>query len=111
MSVRLAVAGHQVVDDSSVACAFDPSSMPTTDIHRIALAFTDALMTQPGEMSTELVEQLRSSYSPEQLVELTLKVLKFNMQKPMVALGIDFTATPELAARFPWAGEASFIAV
>ncbi len=111
MTVRLAVAGHQVIDDNAVACAFDPSAMPTTDIHRAAVAFTDSLMTQPGEMSPELVDQLRSLYSPEQLVELTLKVLKFNMQKPMVALGTDFTATPELAARFPWAGDANFIAV
>ena len=109
--MRLAVAGQQVIDDSAVACAFEPSAVPTSDAHRAALAFTDALMTQPGEMSPELVEQLTSIYSPEQLVELTLKVLKFNIQKAMVALGTDFTATPELAARFPWAGEAGFIAV
>ncbi len=109
--MRLAVAGQQVIDDSAVACAFEPSSAPTDGAHRVALAFTDALMTQPGEMSSELVEQLTSTYRPEQLVELTLKVLKFNMQKTMVALGTDFTATPELAARFPWAGDAGFIAV
>ncbi len=100
-----------MIDDESVACAFEPATVPTDEKHRLALAFTDALMTRPGQISDELVEGLRAAYTAEHLVELTLKVLKFNIQKAMVALGTDFTATSEMAARFPWAGEAGFIAV
>ncbi len=98
-----------MVDEAGAACAFEPALAPADEGHRLALALTDALMTRPGAMPDELVTGLRARFSAEQLVELTLKVMKFNIQKAMVALGTDVEATPEMAARFPWAAEAGFV--
>ena len=62
--------------------------------HRLALALADALMVRPGDLDEATVAALRATYTPEQLVELTLKVLKFNTQKLNVTLG-----TPPLVHR------------
>ena len=98
-----------MVDDTGVACAFEPTPAPPDEGHRLALALTDALMTRPGAMPDDLVARLRAWFTAEQLVELTLKVMKFNIQKAMVALGTDVPATPEMAARYPWSAEAGFV--
>jgi hypothetical protein len=65
----------------------------------------DAVMTQPGQISDQLAAELQKEFSAEELVELTLKVLKFNAQKMMVALGTDFPLTPETVARWNDADE------
>ena len=57
--------------------------------HRAALGLADALMTQPGQLPPELVADLHEHFSDEQLVELTLDVMKWNYQKVPVALGTD----------------------
>ena len=46
-------------------------------------------MTQPGQARAGLREDLARHFTPEQVVELTLDVMKWNYQKVMVALGID----------------------
>jgi hypothetical protein len=63
-------------------------------------------MTRPGGMSDELVAQLHQHFSDEELVELTLKVMKYNIQKVMVALGTDFAATEDDVAR--WGADSQF---
>jgi hypothetical protein len=77
--------------------------------HRLALALADALMVRPGDLDDETVRALRSTYTPEQLVELTLKVLKFNTQKIQVSLGTHhwFTADDLAAAR--WNKDGAFV--
>ncbi len=62
--------------------------------HRVALALADALMTQPGALDDELVGALRREFTDEQLVELTLDVMKWNAQKVPVALGTDVWLRP-----------------
>ncbi|CAB4572306.1 MAG: hypothetical protein ACK5CE_12495 [Actinomycetes bacterium] len=62
--------------------------------HRVALALADALMTQPGALDDELVAALRREFTDEQLVELTLDVMKWNAQKVPVALGTDVWLRP-----------------
>ena len=57
--------------------------------HRAALALADALMTQPSSLSDEMVGELHRHFSDEQIIELTLDVMKWNAQKVAVALGID----------------------
>jgi hypothetical protein len=63
-------------------------------------------MTRPGDMSDDLVDQLHAEFSDEELVELTLKVMKYNIQKVMVALGTDFVATEDDVAR--WSADGQF---
>jgi alkylhydroperoxidase family enzyme len=79
--------------------------------HRLAVAFADALMVRPGDLDDATVAALRATYTPEQLVELTLKVLKFNTQKLNVTLGTHrwFTADDLAAAR--WNQDGAFVAV
>jgi hypothetical protein len=55
-------------------------------------------MTQPGGITTELREQAHRWFSRDELVELTLDVMKWNYQKVSVALGTDAEVKPgELA--------------
>jgi hypothetical protein len=58
----------------------------------------DALMTQPGAITAGLAAQARRWFSRDELVELTLDVMKWNYQKVSVALGSDAEVKPgELA--------------
>lgn len=66
-------------------------------------------MTQPGQISDQLAAELRKEFSPEELVEITLKVMKFNAQKVMVALGTDFPLTQEAVDR--WKDDDEFVVV
>jgi hypothetical protein len=66
-------------------------------------------MTQPGQISDQLAAELRKEFSPEELVEITLKVMKFNAQKVMVALGTDFPLTQETVDR--WKDDDEFVVV
>ena len=53
------------------------------------MAFATQLMTQPNAITEELLTELRSFFSDDQLIELTLDVMKWNYQKVSVALGTD----------------------
>ena len=83
--------------------------MVVDEQHRLALALADALMIRPGDLDDATVAALRAAYTPEQLVELTLKVLKFNTQKLNVTLGTHrwFTADDLAAAR--WNQDGAFV--
>ena len=51
-------------------------------------------MTMPSSLASEVVEELRAHFDDEQLLELTLDVMKWNYQKVAVALGIDDEVRP-----------------
>tara|TARA_B100000676_G_scaffold51753_1_gene50988 strand:+ start:861 stop:1112 length:252 start_codon:yes stop_codon:yes gene_type:complete len=57
--------------------------------HKVAVAFATDLMTQPNSIKQELLEELREFFTDDQLIELTLDVMKWNYQKVSVALGTD----------------------
>ncbi len=57
--------------------------------HAVATAFATGLMTQPNSITQELLEELREFFTYDQLIELTLDVMKWNYQKVSVALGTD----------------------
>jgi hypothetical protein len=67
-------------------------------------------MTQPGQLSEPVLAALREHFTPEQLVELTLKVMKYNIQKVMVALGVDFAVDPAAVRDLAWNPDGSFSA-
>lgn len=66
-------------------------------------------MVRPGDLDDDAVAALHATYTPEQLMELTLKVLKFNTQKLNVTLGTHhwFTADDLAAAR--WNQDGAFV--
>jgi hypothetical protein len=67
-------------------------------------------MTQPGDLSDELVAELRAHFTAEQLVEITLKVMKFNVQKVMVALGTHEWMTAETLDDAKWNADGLYVA-
>jgi hypothetical protein len=69
----------------------------------------DAVMTQPGDLSESLVEALRRHYSDEQLAEIVLKVLKFNVQKVMVALGTHSWMTAADLDQRAWNRDGTYV--
>lgn len=57
--------------------------------HQAALALADAMMTVPSSLPDSVVATLHRLFTDEQLVELTVDVMKWNAQKAAVALGTD----------------------
>ena len=51
-------------------------------------------MTQPSSISADLREELLRHFRPEEVLELTLDVMKWSYQKVAVALGTDAEVTP-----------------
>jgi exo-beta-1,3-glucanase (GH17 family) len=109
MSVRLAVAGTPVITETTAAGILAGDLAVTTQKERVAVAFADELMTQPGLISDELVAELHAHFNDVQLAELTVKILKFNVQKVLVACGHDYTMTPDLLVKAGWGGDGSFV--
>ena len=69
-----------------------------TAAQKVALELADGLMTQPAQVSQDLAERLNLHFSRDQIIELTLDVMKWNHQKVAVALGTDDEIRPgELA--------------
>ncbi len=64
------------------------------DRHKAALRLADAVLTQPREIDDDLVRELRRWFCEDQLVELTVDILKWSFQKVVVALGIDDEVRP-----------------
>lgn len=57
--------------------------------HKAALALTDRIVTQPTEIDPELVGELRAHYSPAEVMEIILDVVRNSSQKVAVALEGD----------------------
>ena len=92
MSVRLAVARDQGLDEEDIAVA--ERGEDADPRHRAARMLADDLMTQPGRMREEDALTLRAAFTPSQIRELTLDVMKWNYQKVSVALGVDDEVRP-----------------
>lgn len=98
MSVRLAVAGTPVMDEADAVKAWERDPEGLDEQCRTAIRFADALMTSPGDLDDDLVTDMRRLFTETQIVELTLKTLKFNMQKATVAAGHDRWITEDTFA-------------
>jgi hypothetical protein len=66
-------------------------------------------MTRPDVLDDATVRALRATFTPEQLTELTLKVLKFNTQKVMVTLGTHHWITPEEIGTLRWNQDGTYV--
>ena len=100
MTTRQAVARHQGLNEDTIAKVERYESSDLPDNHKVALQLTDALMTQPGQIDEALQARLRRHFTDEQILEITLYVMKFNVQKVMVALGTDDEVRPGELAEF-----------
>ena len=92
--MRLAVAKHEGLDEDMVAKIHHYRTSDLPDHQKAALALADALMTQPGDISPDLRAELQRHFTDEQLLEITVDVMKWNYQKVSVALGVDAEVRP-----------------
>ena len=93
-SLRTTTGHNPGVDETMTAKVerYETSDLP--ERHKVALRFTDTMMTQPGEISSELERQLHRHFSDAELLELSLDVMKWNYQKVPVALRTDAEPVP-----------------
>lgn len=91
--MRLAVAKHEGLDEATIADA-DAGGETLDAAQRAAVALAQDMMSRPADISSALGEDLHQHFSDNQLLELTLDVMKWNYQKVSVALGIDDEVRP-----------------
>jgi alkylhydroperoxidase family enzyme len=82
------------LDEATIDGVFTGTTDGFSDSQRAALALADALMTQPSSIGDATVEDLHRHFTEEQIIELTLDVMKWNAQKVAVALGTDTWIRP-----------------
>ncbi len=59
---------------------------------KVALRYTDAFITQPAGAGPRLAADLLAHFSPAEVVELSLDIMKWSTQKIHVTLGLDLMA-------------------
>jgi hypothetical protein len=72
----------------------DYESSDLAERHKVALRLADAMMSQPGSIRPQLRSDGHEHFSDQEILELTLDVMKWNYQKVAVALGIDAEVAP-----------------
>lgn len=75
----------------------------------MAVALADSLMTRPGDIDDSVVEGLREHFSADQLVEISLKVMKFNIQKVLVSLGTHSWITADEIDQISWNRDGTYV--
>jgi hypothetical protein len=86
----LAVAKHEGLDEPTIEKVKSYESSDLSERHKVALRFADAVMTQPGQINDDLRAQLFVHFTNEQIVEMTVDIMKWNYQKIPVSLRNDF---------------------
>ena len=87
--MRLAVAKDQGLSEETIAKVGVTERVALSEREQVALGLADALMTMPGRISADLAAAAKRLFSPAEIIELSLDVMKWNAQKVPVALGID----------------------
>ena len=105
----MAVARQTDGDRAAVEFAVGDDDANLVERHRLVVALADALMSQPGQLDDDLIAGLRTSYTDDQLVEITLKTMKYNIQKVLVALGTDEAITPERIEQLSWNQDGAYV--
>jgi hypothetical protein len=90
----LAVARQHGLDEDTAGLVDDYETSDLAERHKVALRVADAMMSQPGSIGRALRSEVHQHFDDQEIVELTLDVMKWNYQKVAVALGIDAEVTP-----------------
>ena len=94
MSLRQAVARQNGFDEAMAGKVDRFESSDLTDRHKAALRLADAMVTMPEEIDESLRAELRRHFSDDEILEITLDMMKWSHQKISVALGTDAEVTP-----------------
>lgn len=85
----MAVAKQEGLDEPTIEKVRAYETSDLAERHKVALRFADAIMTQPGQISDELRSSLFVHFTRDQIVEMTVDVMKWNYQKIPVSLRTD----------------------
>ena len=85
----MAVAKQEGLDEPTIEKVKAYEASDLSERQKVALRFADAIMTQPGQIDEELRSGLFTHFTREQIIELTVDVMKWNYQKIPVALRND----------------------
>lgn len=66
---------------------YEDSDLTTS--YKVALRLTDAIITQPNEIGAELAAQAHEHFTPAQVIEIVIDVMRNSGQKVAVALAVD----------------------
>ena len=88
-TVRLEVDGARAIDEDTAGLVARRDAEALTPRHATAMRLADAMMSQPGWIDDQLVAALHEHFSRDELLEMSLDVMKFSHQKIKVALGLD----------------------
>ena len=92
--MRLAVAEQQGLDEPTIDKVRRFEASDLDERHKVALRYADAIMTQPRLIDSDLRADLHRHFNEQQIIELTVDVMKWNYQKIPVALGTDVEVRP-----------------
>jgi AhpD family alkylhydroperoxidase len=88
-SLRTRAAMRAGGNESVYAKVDDFANSDLDDRHKTALRLTEALIIRPDSLDTALVARANDHFSPAELVELTLDVMRNSANKVAVAFGAD----------------------
>ena len=88
-ALRNAVALEDGIDESFFAKIDDYERSDLDDRFKVVLRLTDAMITHPGSLDDRLRRDLHKHFSDQQIVEMTLDIMKYSYQKVMVALRLE----------------------
>jgi len=89
MSVRLVEDDVALADADLVQAVYEDRADELAPRHRTALLYADIHMIDPQRLDERAVAQLRSTFTDDELLEMTIDMTAWNYQKVGVALKID----------------------
>jgi len=108
MSARRAVArpadGRDLMDE---VVAYEQSSLPERE--KVALRLTEAFLSYPASYSARDRTQLLEQFTPEQIVELLLKLAAWTVNKSMTALRLDAAINEGAVTSFDYDAEGRLV--
>jgi hypothetical protein len=76
--------------------------------HKAALRLTDAMLVTPGAVDPALRDELRRHFSEAQIAELCLDVVKWSVQKALVALRLEDPPREDALTRIDATAEGAY---
>jgi alkylhydroperoxidase family enzyme len=108
MSARRAVARPDGEGDlMPEVVAYEQSSLGERE--KVALRLTDAFLSNPAAYSIPDRAQLLEHFSPEQVVELLLKLAAWTVNKSMTALRLDAAINTDALTSFEYDAEGKLV--
>ena len=97
-AVRLRDARDSGVDEAMTVKVDSFEESDLDERLKVALRYTDAFINGPAEVEAQLAAQLVEHFSPAQIVELSLDIVKWSTQKIHVSFGVDVMQGVDVAS-------------